>query len=68
MDDYKNYAMNKNEELIDVLLDFIIVAANLSKKINRAVKHKQNRVKGENTYVEDKRNGTHSHRAPQCCR
>lgn len=35
---YENEDKSKhdNEELIDVLLDFIIVAANLSKKINRS--------------------------------
>ena len=33
----ENYAVNENKDLLDVLLDFIIAAANLSKKINRAV-------------------------------
>ena len=56
MHEYEKQTMTDDEELIDVLLDFIIVAANLSKKINRAVKHKQNRIGGK-SYVENERNG-----------
>lgn len=63
----ENYAMTKNEELIDVLLDFIIVAANLSKKINRAVKHRQNRI-GGNSRVKNERIRNRGHRATKCCR
>ena len=37
----ENKTMNPDEELVDILLDFIIVAANLVKKINQAVKNKQ---------------------------
>lgn len=33
--------MTPEKELVDILLDFIIVAANLAKKINYAVKEKQ---------------------------
>ena len=33
--------MNPEEELVDILLDFIIVAANLAKSINRTMKQKQ---------------------------
>lgn len=29
------------EELVDILLDFIIVSANLAKKVNRTIKEKQ---------------------------
>ena len=36
-----NKAMNPEEELVDILLDFIIVAANLAKSINHAMKEKQ---------------------------
>ena len=37
----ENKAMNPEEELVDILLDFIIVAANLAKSINHAMKEKQ---------------------------
>ena len=37
----ENSVMTPEEELVDILLDFIIVAANLAKKINHAVKEKQ---------------------------
>ena len=33
--------MTPEEELIDLLLDFIIVSANLAKKVNRTIKQKQ---------------------------
>ena len=41
MDEMKNTAMTPEEELIDVLLDFIIVAASLAKKVSQAMKEKQ---------------------------
>ena len=37
----ENKAMNPDEELVDILLDFIIVAANLAKSINHAIKLRQ---------------------------
>lgn len=37
----ENKMTTHEEELVDILLDFIIVAANLAKKINYAVKEKQ---------------------------
>ncbi|MBR5529220.1 MAG: hypothetical protein IKU57_01970 [Oscillospiraceae bacterium] len=37
----ENKTMNPDEELVDILLDFIIVAANLAKSINRTMKQKQ---------------------------
>ena len=37
----ENIAMTPEEELVEVLLDFIIVSANLAKKINRTIKQKQ---------------------------
>ena len=37
----ENKTMNPEEELVDILLDFIIVAANLAKSINHAMKEKQ---------------------------
>ena len=36
-----NKMMTHEEELVDILLDFIIVSANLAKKINRTIKQKQ---------------------------
>jgi hypothetical protein len=41
MHESENKTMNPEEELVDILLDFIIVAANLAKKINHAMKDKQ---------------------------
>lgn len=64
MQEYESYAANDDTELIDVLLDFIIVATNLSKKINSAVKHKQNRIGGK-SYVENERNGNGGYRAKE---
>ena len=37
----ENTAMTPEEELVEVLLDFIIVSANLAKSINRTIKQKQ---------------------------
>ena len=37
----KNTVMMPEEELVEVLLDFIIVSANLAKKVNRTIKQKQ---------------------------
>ena len=37
----ENKTMNPDEELVDILLDFIIVSANLAKSINRTIKQKQ---------------------------
>ena len=36
-----NKVMTHEEELVDILLDFIIVSANLAKSINRTMKQKQ---------------------------
>ena len=35
----ENKAMNPDEELVDILLEFIIVAANLAKSINLSLIH-----------------------------
>ena len=37
----ENTLMTPEEELVDLLLDFIIVSANLAKKVNRTMKQKQ---------------------------
>jgi hypothetical protein len=41
MYDNEDITMSKDEELVEVLLDFIIVAASLAKKVNLAMKTKQ---------------------------
>ena len=40
MQDSENMVMTQDQELVDVLLDFVIVAASLAKKINQAMKIK----------------------------
>lgn len=37
MQDSNNMVMTQDQELVDVLLDFVIVAASLAKKINQAI-------------------------------
>ena len=37
----ENTVMTPEEELVEILLDFVIVSANLAKSINRAIKQKQ---------------------------
>ena len=37
----ENTVMTLEEELVEILLDFIIVSANLAKSINRTIKQKQ---------------------------
>lgn len=37
----ENKVMTTEEELVDILLDFIIAAANLAKKINQSMKQRQ---------------------------
>ena len=41
MYEQENTKMQPEEELVDLLLDFIIVSANLAKKLKRAVKSKE---------------------------
>ena len=41
MHETENIVMTPEEELVDVLLDFIIVSATLAKKVNMTVKQKQ---------------------------
>ena len=42
MHEFENTAaMTPEEELVDLLLDFIIVSANLAKSVNRTIKQKQ---------------------------
>lgn len=41
MYEQKNTKMQPEEEFVDLLLDFIIVSANLAKKMKRTVKFKE---------------------------
>jgi len=61
----ENKVMSPEEELVDILLEFIIVAANLAKKINHAVKDKKI-MEGGNGYVKIQRTGTGNQRPAQC--
>ena len=58
MHETENIVMTPEEELVDVLLDFIIVSATLAKKVNMTVKQKQIKeggtVNGQNQRI---RNG-----------
>lgn len=42
----ENTVMTPEEELVEILLDFVIVSANLAKSINRAIKQKQIKEQG----------------------
>ena len=61
MNEAKRDALKPEEELVDVLLDFIIVSATLAKKVTRAVREKQIKegaykdVKNELTGCRDQR-------------
>ena len=61
----KNTVMMPEEELVEVLLDFIIVSANLAKKVNRTIKQKQIK-EGGNVNGKNQRTGTGDKR--QCGR
>ena len=61
----ENSVMTPEEELVDILLDFIIVAANLAKKINYAVKEKQIKEGGKVT-GQTQRTGTGNQRPAHC--
>ena len=57
-----NPKMQPEEELVEILLDFIIVSANLAKKVNKTLKLKE----GGKHNVKNQRNGYGNHRAPHC--
>ena len=58
----KNKMVNRDEELVDILLDFIIVSANLAKSINHA---NMQIKKGGNVNEENKRIGYGNQRPAQ---
>ncbi|WP_143436040.1 hypothetical protein [Intestinibacillus massiliensis] len=68
MHESANKMMTPEEELVDILLDFIIVAANLAKKINQAVNQKQIK-EGGTVNGQSQRTGHGNQRPSQsCCR
>jgi len=52
MHESENKTMNPDEELVDILLDFIIVAANLAKSINRSLKPEANQGRRQRQWAE----------------
>ena len=57
----ENTVMTPEEELVDVLLDFIIVSANLAKKVNHTIKQKQIK-EGGTVNGQNQRTGTGNQR------
>ncbi|WP_143256392.1 hypothetical protein [Anaeromassilibacillus sp. An172] len=62
----ENTMMTQEDELVDILLDFIIVSANLAKKINQAVKQKQIK-EGDTVNGQNQRTGHGNQRPSQSC-
>ena len=58
----ENTMVTHEEELVEVLLDFIIVSANLAKSINRTIKQKQIK-EGGNVNGQNQRTG-HGNQGP----
>lgn len=54
--------LSKDEELLDVLLNFVIVAASLARKINQALKIRE----GGDVNGKNERIGTGNQRPAQC--
>ena len=68
MNEAKRDALKPEEELVDVLLDFIIVSATLAKKVTQAVREKQIK-EGAYKDVKNERTGCHDQRPANCgCR
>lgn len=67
MQDSENMVMTQDQELVDVLLDFIIVAASLAKKINQAMKIKTIK-EGGTVNGQNERIGNGNQRPAQCRR
>jgi len=67
MHEFENTAaMTPEEELVDLLLDFIIVSANLAKSVNRTIKQKQIK-EGGTVNGQNQRIGTGNQRPAQRC-
>jgi len=68
MNEAKRDALKPEEELVDVLLDFIIVSATLAKKVTQAVREKQIK-EGAYKDVKNERIGCRDQRPANCgCR
>ena len=67
MQDSENMVMTQDQELVDVLLDFVIVAASLAKKINQAMKIKTIK-EGGTVNGQNERIGNGNQRPAQCRR
>ena len=68
MSNYKEERTKPDEELVDVLLDFIIVSATLAKKVTQAVREKQIK-EGACRDVKNERTGCRDQRLANCgCR
>lgn len=67
MQDSNNMVMTEDQELVDVLLDFVIVAASLAKKINQAMKIKTIK-EGGTVNGQNERIGNGNQRPAQCRR
>lgn len=67
MQDSENMVMTQDQELVDVLLDFVIVAASLAKKINQALKIKTIK-EGGTVNGQNERIGNGNQRPAQCRR
>ena len=68
MNEAKRDALKPEEELVDVLLDFIIVSATLAKKVTQAVREKQIK-EGAHKDVKNERTGRRDQRPANCgCR
>jgi len=66
MDEMRNVAMTPEEELVEVLLDFIIVGASLAKKVSLAMREKENK-EGENVNGQIQRTGHGNQRPANRC-
>ena len=68
MNEAKRDALKPEEELVDVLLDFIIASATLAKKVTQAVREKQIK-EGACRDVKNERTGCRDQRLANCgCR
>ena len=67
MDEMRNAVVTPEEELIDLLLEFSIVALCLAQKVSRTMKDKQNK-EGGNGYEQSKRVGSGNQGSAFRCR
>lgn len=65
MNEAKTKMAKPEEELVDVLLDFIIVSATLAKKVTQAVREKQIK-EGAYKDVKNERTGCRDQRPANC--